>query len=294
MRPHGSQRNMRGGSNLTAQEILPMTKPGVERDSWQLKVLAIRGPRQDCWLMDNAKDVHVCNDLRLMTDLIEKPTNVRGSTADKISPGCGTVWIRLALEDRQKGVILNLQNVFYLPNSPSNLVSLSLLNDTNIFYNNERHILYDKTSRRSLAFAQCWERRFLLHPLNLSVLATNLLKVEDAYQKFEPKLRLTQSSKFPLTVWQKRFWHLNFSALRNHLTRHNIHYIKDERVCDSCKRAKATKHYNCTPQERAKRAYQFIYTDFIGPITPIGFDAERYFFTFTDNHTRITKTYTGR
>lgn len=65
--------------------------------------------------------------------------------------------IRLALEDGQEGIILNFWNVFYLSNSLSNLVSLSLLNDANIFYDNERHTLYNKTSRRLLTFAQHWE-----------------------------------------------------------------------------------------------------------------------------------------
>lgn len=68
--------------------------------------------------MDSAADVHVCNDQRLMTDFTEKPTKVGGSTADGVSPGRGTVRIRLALEDGSEGVILNLRDVFYLPNSP--------------------------------------------------------------------------------------------------------------------------------------------------------------------------------
>ncbi len=155
--------------------------------------------------------------------------------------------------------------------------------------------MYDRTSRRPLAFTQWWEQSFLLHPLNLSVSATNLLKAKNhTYQEVEPKIHLTQSNNLPLTVWHKRFGHLNFSALKKHLARHNIHYIKDERVCDSCERAKATKHYNRTPQDRAKRAYQFVYINLVGPITPIGFGAERYFFTFTDDHMRITETYTGK
>lgn len=105
---------------------------------------------------------------------------------------------------------------------------------------------------------------------------------------------MTQNSKLALTVWHKCFGHLNFSALRKHLARHDIHYIEDESVCDSYEKAKATKHYNCTSQERAKRAYQFIHIDLFGPITPMGFGAERYFFMFTNDHTRITETYTGK
>lgn len=247
MRSRESQRNLQGGFNSTAQETISKTEPNVKRDSWQPKILVIRKPRQDCWLMDSAADVYVCNDLRLMTDFIKKPTNVGGLTVDGISPGYGTMRIRLALEDGRKEIVLNLQNVFYLPNSPSNLVSLSLLNDANIFYNNERHTLYNKTSRRPLAFAQCWERSFLLHPLNLLVSATNLLKIDDTYQEVEPKIYLIQSSKLFLTIWHKRFGHLNFSALRKHLVRHDIYYIKDKSVCNSYKRAKTTKHYNCIP-----------------------------------------------
>lgn len=95
-------------------------------------------------------------------------------------------------------------------------------------------------------------------------------------------------------IWHKRFGHFNFSVVRKHLAYHNIYYIKDESVCDSCKRAKATKHYNCTLQKRAKRAYQFIYINLVRPIILIGFGAKRYFFTFTDDHTCIIKTYTRK
>lgn len=129
--------------------------------------------------MDSAADVHVCNDLRLMTDYLANPTRVGGSTSDGISPGRGTVKIRLANEDGSEGLILNLRNVFYLPNSPSNLVSLGLLNDAGIYHDNENQTLYDKVSRKPLALAQRWETSFLLHPLNLSASAINLLKANN-------------------------------------------------------------------------------------------------------------------
>ena len=66
------------------------------------------GPKQSCWLIDSAANIHVCNDLRLMTDFLENPTRVGGSTSDGISPGRGTVKIRLAMEGGSKGLILNL------------------------------------------------------------------------------------------------------------------------------------------------------------------------------------------
>lgn len=43
-----------------------------------------------------------------------------------------------------------------------------------------------------------------------------------------------------------------------------------------------------------KKPYQFVYTDFISLITPIDFGIERYFFIFTDDYIRITKSYTAK
>lgn len=184
-----------------------------------------------------------------MTDYSASPTKVGGSTSDGLSPGRGTVKIRLAKEDGSEGLILNLRNIFYLPNSPSNLVSLGLLNDAGIYHDNENQTLYDKVSRNPLAFAQRWETSFLLHPLNLSASAINPLKANNnVYENTMPQIHQTQNSRLPLTTWHQRLGDLNFPALIIHLKRHNIEYNDNERVCDSCERAKATKHYNRAPQ----------------------------------------------
>ena len=49
--------------------------------------------------MESDVDVHVRNDLRLMTDFAERSTRVGGSTSDGVSPGRGTDRIRQVLED---------------------------------------------------------------------------------------------------------------------------------------------------------------------------------------------------
>ncbi len=230
-----------------------------------------------------------------MTHFAERPTRVGGLTSDGVSPGRGTVWIRLALEDRTEGVILNLQNIYYVSNSPSNLISLSLLNDVGVYYDNEQQVLYNKTSQRPLVFTQRWEQNFLLYPLNLFVSAANLLKTKsNFYKDTEPKIHQTSSNKLSLTVWHKRFGHLNFPTLRKHLAHHNIHYTDNKHIYNSSEKAKATKQYNRTPQKRVKKPYQFVHTDLIGSITPMEFGAKKYFFTFTNDYTRITEIYTWR
>lgn len=186
MRPCGSKRNLQRGSTAAPEAKLEKTP---KKDSWQLKVLMVKGLKEDCWLINSTANVHICNNQKLMTDFIEKPIRVRGSTADGMSPGRGIVRIRLILKDRSKGVILNLRDIYYLSNNPSNLINLRLLNNANILYDNERHNFYNKVSKKPLAFAEQWEQSFLLYPLNLSVSATKLLKIgKNTYQDAEPKV----------------------------------------------------------------------------------------------------------
>lgn len=230
-----------------------------------------------------------------MTGYHEKTTRIGGSTADGMSPGRGNVCLRLSLKGGKEGVILDLKDVFFLPSSPSSLVSLGLLNNHGIFHNNEDETLYDKETKTPLAYAQRWRNNFLLQPLNLSDSAVNLTHVnDDTY--IGPHVHQTINTKLPLTTWHKRLGHLNFASLKRYLRELDIEYSDDlpGHICDSCQRAKATKIYNRQePQKRAKAPFQFIHTDLVGPINPVGFGGEKYFFTFTDDFTRYTETYTG-
>ena len=136
----------------------------------------------------------------------------------------------------------------------------------------------------------------MLDPLNLSDGAVYLLRVDvDTYQL--PHVFRTSTSSQPplLSTWHKRLGHLNFSSLKSHLNRLNIKYEDDSHgyICDSCLQAKTTKTYNREPQKRADQPYLFVHTDLVGPINPIRFSSQKYFFTFTDNATRMTETYTG-
>ncbi len=259
-------------------------------------MLAIESPQGNCWLVDSAADVHVCNDRALMMEYRELPTRIGGSTSDGVSSGRRRVRLRLALKDGSKSLILNLQNVYYLPYIPCNLVSLGLLHDSRIFYDNKNETLYQVKSRQTLAKAQRWRNSYLLKPLNLSDGAINLLWIDDlTYQPPHVLQSTTAPMTTTLTTWHKRLGHTNFSSLKTVLRHLNIIYIDDSKdfTCDSCQRAKATKVHNRQPQTRAQRPYQFVYTDLIGPINPMGLIGKRYFFTFTDDCTRMTETYTG-
>lgn len=106
----------------------------------------VKGLRQNCWLVDSATNVHIYNDKRLMTEYTKKPTRVGESIADRISLGRKKVKIRLAKKDSSKDLMLTVINVFYLPNSASNLVSFGLLDNTKIYYHNKDQIFYDQST----------------------------------------------------------------------------------------------------------------------------------------------------
>ena len=137
-----------------------------------------------------------------------------------------------------------------------------------------------------------------MKPLNLSDGAVKILRVDELTYQWPTNILHTtaSSSTVPtLTTWHKRLGHTNFSSLKAFLRRLEIPFVDDSKdyICDSCYRAKATKVYNREPQKRAQRPYQFVHTDLVGPINPVGFSGERYFFIFTDDCTRLTETYTG-
>lgn len=172
-----------------------------------------------------------------------------------------------------------------------------MLNDSRIFHDNENETLYQIEPKKSLAQAQRWRNSYLLKPLNLSDGAVNLLRIDDVtYRSPLHALQSTSSpSVFLLSIWHKRLGHTNFSSLKTFLRHLDTAFVDDSDgyICDSCQRAKATIIFNRETQSRAQRPYQFIHTDLVGPINPVGFAGERYLFMFTDDCTRMPETYTG-
>lgn len=85
---------------------------------------------------------------------MENLIKVGGSTSNGILLSRGIVKIRLILKDEIEKLILILTNFFYVPNSPSNLVSLGFLNNTRIYYHNKDQILYDLKIQKTFIFAK--------------------------------------------------------------------------------------------------------------------------------------------
>ena len=67
--------------------------------------------------------------------------------SDRISLGQGKIRLKLGLKDKSEGLVLNLQNIYYLSYSQCNLVYLGLLNNSRIYLDNENKTLYKVKTR---------------------------------------------------------------------------------------------------------------------------------------------------
>lgn len=80
-------------------------------------------------------------------------------------------------------MVLTLTNVLYLLNSPSNLVTVGLLNDTKIYHHNKDQIFYNHNTQKTLAFIKRYKTSFLFHRPNLFSAAVNLPKKHEVYKE---------------------------------------------------------------------------------------------------------------
>ena len=103
-----------------------------------------------------------------MTKYYERLIKIGNFTLYGILSVRGKVQLCLSLQSDLEGIILDFKNIYYLPRSFSNLVSLGLLNDHDIYYHNKRETLYDWSIKTILVYIEHWRNSFLLRPLNLS------------------------------------------------------------------------------------------------------------------------------
>lgn len=84
-----------------------------------------------------------------MTTFYNKPSmQINGFISDKVSPDWKKVQLCLSQKDDTKRIILNLKDVFFLLSSPCNFVSLALLNNYKIFYDNKNKTLYNLKTKK--------------------------------------------------------------------------------------------------------------------------------------------------
>src|SRR5580692_5976002 len=87
-------------------------------------VAAANGPlMKDSWIFDTGASYHVCNDLRIMEDVVQG--EIRTTTAATGQTQSGNLFgkVRIVVKCETDKRIITLSEVMYIPESPCNLVS---------------------------------------------------------------------------------------------------------------------------------------------------------------------------
>lgn len=162
-----------------------------------------------------------------MTGYQERHTGIDGFNSIDTSPGQRKIHLCFALDNDNEGLILDLNNVYYIPNSFCNLVSLVCPNNNDIYHDNENEALYYCKTWRVLAQAKCWKNSYLLRPLNLSDAVAYLLCINDDVYQGPMICQMSTNAKLLLTIRHKRLGYLSLPSLQKHLQSLQIPYLDD-------------------------------------------------------------------
>ena len=133
-----------------------------------ISIMAITSPKRHSWVLDDAADVHVCNDRNKFMHYIEDPTTLTGVTSKGFSLGRGTVKLTLAREDSSQGPDLTLHDVLCISQSPANLISQGRLMDAGLYHDSETWEIYDKDTRGVVGYAPRWKHNWIVKLYNQS------------------------------------------------------------------------------------------------------------------------------
>lgn len=146
----------------------------------------------------------------------ELSIKIGSSISDRIFLNSWNVQFRLALENSLKGLVLNLQNVFYLFNISYNLVSLDLLHNSWIFSNVKVEILYQIKIRKPLTQLEYQKNSYFLKSLNLLNKAVCLFKINNMIYQWLLYILWSILSLLVISfcTWHKYLSYNNFSTFQ--------------------------------------------------------------------------------
>ena len=166
--------------------------------------MAVVSPKRGLWLLDNAADVHVCNNRNLFFEYRPDVESLTGATASGASPGKGLTRIQLALEDGSRGALITLHETWYMPQCPVNLISQGRLNNSGVHYNDESWCLYLKDSRNVIGYVPRINNNYVFKTLDNPDMCH---RIDRGPLNIKPRHRassLTQPSASRLTDYAKQ------------------------------------------------------------------------------------------
>ncbi|KAJ9558789.1 hypothetical protein OSB04_013403 [Centaurea solstitialis] len=236
----------------------------------------------ESWVIDTGSGNHICNHLQGFTrrkTLRKDRSNLRvGEGTPLIAEAVGSYSLSLP-----SGLVLELNNCYYIPNMIKNVLSFDLLVDQGFYY---------KYSYKMISVFKDNIFYFKATPVD-GLYTVNLKDNNSEIYHISKRSKDIEDQTY---LWHCRLGHINKKRVELLLKEGflgNFDY-KPFDNCESCLSGKMTKQPFNSENERATDLLEIIHTDVCGPFSHVARGGYRYFITFTDDFSRYGYVYLMR
>ncbi|KAJ9552799.1 hypothetical protein OSB04_016844 [Centaurea solstitialis] len=236
----------------------------------------------ESWVIDTGSGNHICNHLQGFTrrkTLRKDRSNLRvGEGTPLIAEAVGSYSLSLP-----SGLVLELDNCYYIPNMIKNVLSFDLLVDQGFYY---------KYSYKMISVFKDNIFYFKATPVD-GLYTVNLKDNNSEIYHISKRSKDIEDQTY---LWHCRLGHINKKRVELLLKGGflgNFDYKPFEN-CESCLSGKMTKQPFNSENERATDLLEIIHTDVCGPFSHVARGGYRYFITFTDDFSRYGYVYLMR
>lgn len=290
----GSYRGFRGGrytqnsnrtSNHTENEAGNVTEEGRNEDD--RGICFMLSTNEECnnvstnnseilnFYVDSGCTDHIVNEKKYFSELLILKNPIQIAVAEKTNfmEAIGVGNIKVKSETHNGEIECNIKNVFYVPTSRKNLLSVKRLGKAGIkvVFNDSNVKLYKDTNLIGLGNLKN------LYDISFRVEYNECLNIETEYEQTK--------------LWHRRLGHMCQGNLEKLVKGKLVNGIENLDIgkiefCQSCVQGKLTRSRFGT-RTVAKRLLEIVHTDIAGPITPIAYDGGKYFLTFIDDYSNF-------
>ncbi|KAJ9535931.1 hypothetical protein OSB04_un000899 [Centaurea solstitialis] len=236
----------------------------------------------ESWVIDTGSGNHICNHLQGFTrrkTLRKDRSNLRvGEGTPLIAEAVGSYSLSLP-----SGLVLELDNCYYIPNMIKNVLSFDLLVDQGFYYKYDYKMI--SVFKENIFY-------FKATPVN----GLYIVNLQDNSSEIYHISKRSKDIEDQTYLWHCRLGHINKKRVELLLKGGflgNFDY-KPFDNCESCLSGKMTKQPFNNENERATDLLEIIHTDVCGPFSHVARGGYRYFITFTDNFSRYGYVYLMR
>src|SRR5581483_11006246 len=236
----------------------------------------------ESWVLDTGSGNHICNHLqgfKRRETLRKDRSNLRvGEGTMLIAEAVGSYSLSLP-----SGLVLELENCYYVPKMIKNIISFDLLVDQGFYYKYDYKMLY--VFKNDIFY-------FKATPVN-GLYTVNL---QDDNREIYHISKGSKDIEDQTYLWHCRLGHINKKRIETLLKGGFLGTFdyKPYDNCESCLSGKMTKQPFNKENERATDLLEIIHTDVCGPFSHVARGGYWYFITFTDDFSRYGYVYLMR